>query len=177
MTDTERELAIQHLIEGRDALLAALADVSEAQARFKPDPERWSIAECAEHVAITGDALLAMLMRGVMNPQGIALDPEKYGRLAEALVNRSRRFPAPESIRPTGRFASLADARTHFLDSHERAMAYTLQCQLDLRQHFTVHPLLGEIDCFRCLLLLALHPARHAAQISEIKRDPRFPEN
>ncbi len=177
MTDTERELAVQHLIEGRDALLTAIADVSEGQARFKPDPERWSIAECAEHVVVTGDALLALLQRGVVNPQGVALEAEKYGRLAEALVNRARRFPAPESIRPTGRFASIADARAHFLDGHERAMAYTLHCQLDLRQHFTVHPLLGEIDCFRCLLLLALHPARHAAQIGEIRSDPQFPKN
>ena len=176
MTDVERDLAIEHLIDGRDALLAAIADLSEAQVLFKPDAERWSIAECTEHVAITGDALLALLKRGLANPQGVALEPEKYGRLAEALVNRSRRFPAPESIRPTGRFASIADARAHFLEGHEQAMAYTLQCQLDLRRHFTVHPLLGEIDCFRCLLLLALHPARHAAQIGEIKLDPGFPK-
>lgn len=176
MTDTERELAIEHLIDGRDAFLAAIADLSDAQSGFKPDAGRWSIAECAEHVAITGDALLAMVNRGAANPQGVALDPAKYGRLAAALVDRSRKFPAPESIRPTGRFASIAEARAHFLEGHERAMAFTLQCQLDLRQHFTRHPLLGEIDCFRALLLLALHPARHAAQIGEIKLDPGFPK-
>ena len=176
MTDAERGLAIEHLIDGRDALLTAIAELSDEQAHFKPDAQRWSIAECAEHVAITGDALLALLTKGVTNPQGVALDPAKYGRLAAALVDRSRRFPAPESIRPTGRFASIADARAYFLESHERAISYTLQCQLDLRRHFTLHPLLGEIDCFRCLLLLALHPARHAAQIGEIKLDPEFPK-
>jgi DinB superfamily len=176
MTDAERELAIQHLIDGRDALLAAIADLSEAQVRFKPDAERWSIAECTEHVAVTGDALLALVKKGTANPQAVALDPAKYGRLAAALVDRSRRFPAPDSIRPTGRFALIAKARAHFLDGHERAMAYTRQCQLDLRQRFTLHPLLGEMDCFRCLLLLALHPARHAGQIGEIKLDLRFPK-
>ena len=176
MTDAERALAIEHLIDGRDALLAAIADLSEEQLRFKPDAEHWSIAECAEHVAITGDALLAMVNKGAANPEGVALDPAKYGRLAAALVDRSRKFPAPESIRPTGRFASIADARAHFLDGHQGAMTYVRQCQLDLRRHFTQHPLLGEIDCFRALLLLALHPARHAAQIGEIKLDPRFPK-
>ena len=176
MTDAERELAIGHLIDGRDALLTAIADLSDAQAHFKPDAERWSIAECAEHVAISGDALLALLQKGVANPQGVGLDPAKYGRLATALVDRSRKFPAPDSIRPTGRFGSIAAARAHFLEGHERVMTYTRHCQLDLRRHFTLHPLLGEIDCFRCLLLLALHPARHAAQISEIKLDSRFPE-
>jgi len=30
---------------------------------------------------------------------------------------------------------------------------------------FTPHPVLGEIDCYNSLLLLALHPERHAAQI------------
>ncbi|MBI2680194.1 MAG: DinB family protein [Candidatus Solibacter usitatus] len=176
MTDAERQLAIEHLIDGRDSLLTAIADLSDAQAHFKPDAGRWSIAECTEHVAITGDALLALVQKGVPNPQGVALDPAKYGRLAAALVDRSRKFPAPDLMVPTGRFASIAGARAYFLESHERVMTYTLQCQIDLRRHFTMHPLLGEMDCFRCLLLLALHPARHAAQICEIKLDPRFPE-
>jgi len=34
----------------------------------------------------------------------------------------------------------------------------------------------SEIDCYRCLPLLALHPARHAAQIEEIKLDPGSPK-
>ncbi len=45
MTNSERAFAIQQLIEGRDALLRATTGVSESQARFKPRPDDWSIAD------------------------------------------------------------------------------------------------------------------------------------
>jgi hypothetical protein len=176
MTDSERAFAIQQLIEGRDTLLSATAGLSEAQAQFKPRPDGWSIADCVEHVAITAPMLFALLEKGAANPQGQALIPEKDGRFARAVVDRSRKVAAPQGVRPDGRFRSVDEARERFLASHERAIAYARECGQDLRSLFTPHPLLGEIDCYRCLLLLALHPARHAAQIEEIKRDPAFPK-
>ena len=176
MTDSERAFAIQQLIEGRDALLRAITGVSEAQARFKPRPDGWSIADCVEHIAITEDVLFGLLEKGAANPQGVALNPEKDGRFARAVVDRSRKVGAPERVRPGGRFRSVDEAREHVVAGHERAIAYARECAQDLRSLFTPHPLLGEIDCYRCLLLLALHPARHAAQIEEIKLDPGFPQ-
>lgn len=49
-------------------------------------------------------------------------------------------------------------------------MKFARECTQDLRALYCLHPVLGEIDCHRCLILLALHPARHAAQIDEIKQ-------
>jgi hypothetical protein len=40
----------------------------------------------------------------------------------------------------------------------------------DLRRLFTPHPVLDEIDCYNSLLLPALHPERHAAQIEEFPK-------
>ena len=176
MTDSERAFAIQQLVEGRDALLRAIEGVSEAQAQFKPKPDGWSIADCVEHIAVADGMLFGLLEQGAPNPQGVALGPEKDGRVARAVVDRSRKIAAPERLRPAGRFRSVDEARDHFLAGHGRAIAYARDCAKDLRSLFTLHPLLGEIDCYRCLLLLALHPARHAAQIEEIKLDPAFPK-
>lgn len=50
-------------------------------------------------------------------------------------------------------------------------MKFARECTQDLRALYCLHPVLGEIDCHRCLILLALHPARHAAQIDEIKQE------
>ena len=176
MTDSERAFAISQLIEGRDALLRAIEGVSEVQAQFKPRPDGWSIADCVEHIAIAEDMLFGLLEKGAPNPQGIPLNPEKDGRFARAVVDRSRKVAAPERVRPGRRFRSVDEAGEHLLAGHERAIAYSRDCTEDLRSLFTLHPLLGEIDCYRCLLLIALHPARHAAQIEEIKRDPAYPK-
>jgi hypothetical protein len=175
MTDSERDFALAQLDKGRDALLDAIAGLSEAQLHFHPQPESWSIADCVEHLAVTEDTLFALIAKGAENPAGVPLDPAKDGRMAAAVVDRSRRVSAPSGVRPSGRFASVADAAARFRDGRERAIAWTRACPDDLRRLFMLHPLFGEIDCYRCLLLLALHPARHAAQIAEIKQHPEFP--
>lgn len=175
MTDSERKFATEQLLKGRDALLEAVAGLSEAQLQFRPQPESWSIADCVEHLVIAEDHLFALVAQGAAKPDGVSLDPAKDGRMARAVVDRNRKFLAPPAMRPAGRFASVAQAAAKFQNSRERVIDYARNCQDDLRHQFTMHPLLGEIDCYRCLLLLALHPARHAAQIEEIKQHPDFP--
>ncbi len=165
----------RQLGEGRDALLRTIAGLSEAQLSFKPEPDGWSIAACIEHVAVTEDVLFGLIARGAPSATGVPLDASKDGRFSAAVADRTRKVQAPESVRPSGHFPSPDAARTHFLASYERAIAYAHDCAEDLRHLFTMHPVLGEIDCYRCLLLLAMHPARHAAQIEEIKRHPEFP--
>ena len=175
MTDSEREFATKQLLEGRDAVVRAIDGLADAQLHFKPQPDSWSIADCVEHLAVTEDLMFALVSKGAPNPDGVPLDPVKDGRFSAAVVDRSRKVAAPPGARPHGHFASTQEAVAHFRKGRERALAYTRDCTHDLRRLFTPHPLLGEIDCYRCLLLLALHPARHAAQIEEIKQHPEFP--
>jgi len=176
MTSSDRAFLLKNFEEGRDAFLRSIAGLSEAQLHFKPQPDRWSIADCVEHIALTEDAMYARATQGAANPKGVSLDPEKDARFADAVVARRRKVVAPESFRPAGRFASLDAACNHFLEGRERAIAYVRECAEDVRHLFALHPLLGEIDCYQYLLLLALHPARHAAQIEEIKSDAEFPK-
>ena len=175
MTPSEREFATKCLFDGRDALLRAIEGLSEEQQRFKPQPEAWSIADCVEHVAVVEDFLFALVTHGAVNPNGISLDPAKDERMAAAVVDRRRKVAAPPAMRPAGFFPSVADAAARFRESRERSIAHFGNCQDDLRRLFMIHPVLGEIDCYRCLLVLALHPARHAAQIEEIKQQAGFP--
>ena len=72
---------------------------------------------------------------------------------------------------------SMHQIMTLLQEIRELAIAYAGQCSDDLRHLFALHPLLGEIDCYRFLLLLAAHPARHAVQIEEIKLDTAFPQS
>lgn len=176
MTESEREFLLKHLHEGRDSLLQSIAGLSDAQLNFKPPSGRWSIADCIEHIVLTEDSMFGRATTGTPNQNGVSLDPEKYERFVAAVVGRSRKVVAPEGFHPGGHCGSAAEACKKFLDGRERAIVFARQCPDDLRHLFALHPLLGEIDCYRFLLLLALHPARHAAQIEEIKQDPAFPQ-
>jgi hypothetical protein len=40
---------------------------------------------------------------------------------------------------------------------------------MDLRAKLTMHPIAGIVNCYERLLIMAVHPRRHALQIEETK--------
>ena len=53
LTRQERDSLVQHLEQTRQAFLQSISGLSDAQWTFKAGPDRWSIAEVAEHIAIS----------------------------------------------------------------------------------------------------------------------------
>jgi hypothetical protein len=49
------------------------------------------------------------------------------------------------------------------------------ETQADLRSHFFLHIVFGELDCYQWLVAMGQHTLRHVAQIEEVMRDPGFP--
>jgi hypothetical protein len=96
------------------------------------------------------------------------VDQEREARILTRGADRTNPRVSPEVGRPTGRFGSLADAVQYFLDSREQTVQFVESCQEDLRSRLTTHPLLGPVNCYEVLLLMAVHPHRHAKQIQEI---------
>jgi hypothetical protein len=90
--------------------------------------------------------------------------------ILRGMTNRERKFTAPELARPSGRFSSLPEAIEGFRQRRARSVAYVEQYQEDPRNRTTVHPGLGPISCHEMFLALALHPARHALQIREVRK-------
>ena len=58
---SDKQLLLDSLRQSRDAFLSALDGVREAEAVWKPEPGRWSMLECAEHVAIAEAATVPAL--------------------------------------------------------------------------------------------------------------------
>ncbi len=56
MTQDERNRALSEFHASRKMFLDATEGLSAAQWNFKPDAGAWSVAECAEHIAISEDA-------------------------------------------------------------------------------------------------------------------------
>jgi hypothetical protein len=90
-------------------------------------------------------------------------------------TDRSKKFIAPETARPTGRFGKLADAVNAFQANRSRTIAYIESCRDELRDLETAHPLFGPVTARECLALLTVHPARHAQQVRELRNHPLFP--
>src|SRR5579864_3304431 len=74
ITKEERERAITDLQATRKMFLESVAGLSEAQWNYKPAPEVWSVAETAEHIAVSEDTLLGLVTERLMKSPA---QPEK----------------------------------------------------------------------------------------------------
>ena len=103
---------MSYLHATRKQFVDAVAGVSPEQAKWKAGPDRWSVAEVAEHIAVAEDFIFgAVTEKFVKMPPATAeqkaLTKGKDEIIPKAVPNRSQKFQAPEPIVPKGKFANL----------------------------------------------------------------------
>jgi hypothetical protein len=177
LTPAERERAVAELTASRQVFLDSVAGLSPAQWNFKPDEKTWSVAECAEHIALSEDLLSGSVMKIAQGPAA----PEKKSAVNDdfiltAVVDRTHKFQAPETLRPKKTFATPQETVDHFKAAREKTIAYVQTTQDDLRAHFFDHPVLKTLDDYQWILFLSSHTRRHTAQLNEVKANPNFPK-
>lgn len=181
LTREERNFAMSHLNATRKKFYDAINGLTEAQWKFKAAPDRWSIAECAEHIALAEDALFVRLTQKVMKAPPA---PEKKAELKgkdelviKFVTDRSNKQQAPESLRPSSRWSTPAELFAHFNELRDRTVAYVENTPEDLRAHvMPVPPPLQLVDAYQLILYMSGHSARHTAQIDEVKAAPNYPK-
>lgn len=180
LTADERKEAVKYLEETRKNFLESVKGLSEAQLKFKAAPDKWSVAEVAEHIAVSEETIFGMVTDRIMKspaaPEKKEAAKGKEKLLPALLTDRSSKFQAPEMLKPTNRFASQAELVKAFNASRDKTIAYVNTSQDDLRSHFGPHPVLKDLDAYQWMFLIAGHSARHTAQINEVKADPNFPK-
>ncbi len=181
LTASEREVALNSLQATHDAFLKSIAGLSEKQWRFKPAPDRWSIAEVSEHIAVSESAIFGLVQKQIMmSPSNPDKRPEVAGKdeiVLTKVPDRSHKAQAPEFLKPTNRWATREELTKAFEDSRKATMDYVRTTNDDLRDHFGPHPLLGSLDAYQWILLISAHSERHTKQIEEVKADPNFPKD
>jgi len=181
LSQKEREQGVAELEGSRKAFLDATNRLSEAQWNFKPAPDRWSIAECAEHVGVTETFIRNLIteqaLKGPAEPEKRALVQGKDRSLMTMVVDRTAKLKAPEAIQPTRRWTSSGEITKSVLESRARTIEFVSTTQEDLRDHFMDHPVFKTLDTYQWILLTSGHMRRHTAQIVEVKADPNFPKS
>jgi DinB superfamily len=179
LTPQEREFALKQFQTSHDNFLKSISGLSQKQWTFKPAPDRWSVAEVAEHIAVSESALSGLVQQKVMQSPAAPEKREQVKGKDELIlvVDRSHKAQAPEFLRPTGRWATQSELTKAFEDARKSNMDYIRGTNDDLRDHFFDHPALGTLDGYQWLLLISSHSTRHTAQIEEVKADPNFPKD
>ena len=181
LTQGERDRAVRELEGTRQRFLEAIRGLSPAQWNFKPGPDRWSVAECAEHVTLAEDLYFELVTKQLMQS---AADPSKKREVQgkddmvlATMRDRTSKRVAGEAIQPTHRWATPAEVAAEFNRRRDRTVNYVKTTKDELRSHFQTHRAVGLIDGYQWFLLAAGHTDRHLAQAAEVKASPGYPQH
>ena len=181
LTKSDRAALVNYLKETRNGVETATKGLTDEQLKFKPAPDRWSIAECMEHIAAAEDYLFDLVSNKVMKTAGLtepfdlAKAHEIDAKVKAGVTDRSQKAQAPEPLVPTNRFGSPQGSWKHFVESRKRTIEF-VQNENGLRARVMDSPVAKNMDAYQWVLFLSAHSARHTAQILEVRRDPNFPK-
>src|SRR5579883_1662201 len=180
MTAAERSYLLEQLETSKKEMLASIEGLTDAQWKFKAGPDRWSVAQCAEHLVLSESYIFGATQQilkapAVARPENSNAEYDK--KFVSTIQDRSHKLTAPEPIAPSdgGKFATAADAARAFAAARDKTIAYVKSTNDDLRVHVAPSPV-GQIDDYQFLLLLASHSVRHTLQIKEVQASAGYPK-
>ena len=164
----EKEMLLALLRESREKFLNSFAGLSDEQSRSKSEGS-WSVLDTVEHLTVAEKTMVRLITTG-RRPKSPGT-PNREDLFLHALTDRSRKLQSPEGARPTGRFASLAEAAAQFNAARQKALEFVCSTNEDLRATEVTHPhpAAGTVSTCEMLIVMAKHAERHALQIEEIK--------
>ena len=176
----EQTLLVNHLQRTAKELRAAVKGLSPEQFKFKAAPDKWSVAECLEHISTSEEFIRQIVteraLKAPAKTEGLAERKKNDEKILVGMVDRSQKFQAPEPLKPSNKFATPQAAMAHFLKARKDTVAFVKTSEADFRAHTAPHPLFKELDAYQWLLVVSAHSERHTKQILEVKADPKFPK-
>jgi DinB superfamily len=181
ITDAERTAALKYLETTKADFLKSIKGLSAAQLNFKASSESWSIAECAEHIAITETNLFGMIQGTLKEPANPAKRSEVKitdETVFAVITDRSYKVKTQDFNLPVQKFGSHDGTVKEFLAKREATMNYLKSTNEDLRNHYFTFEVaaLGTVDSYQLFIFLAGHSKRHILQIEEVKANANFPK-
>lgn len=169
------EALLHHLQEQHRVLERAVESVPREQRTVKPAPDRWSVAEILEHVALVEGRLEKLFASKVAEARAAGLGPEQVSLPdlhpwdRSRVLDRSRAVTAGEAVQPTGKLDS--DAAWLALERAFETFRETVRASdgVPLGQIVQPHPVFGPMNLYGWVEFVAGHEARHAKQIIELR--------
>jgi hypothetical protein len=181
LTDADRTALLTELKASQQAVIDTVKGLTPEQITFKPGPDRWSVAECLEHIAATEPMLFGGFIQGKVLKTAPASEADrakvagKDSGVLTMVTDRSKKFQAPNEIRPTGRWTGRDDRLKALGDARAKTISWVETTKDDLRAHVMSGPG-GELDGYQWMMYLSGHTRRHLAQMKEVMASANFPK-
>lgn len=179
LTQHERNYASQFLKDTEQGVFNAVKDLSEAQLKYKPAADKWSVDECVKHIAVSEKNMWSMVEASLQQPANgekrveIKLTDEQVVKGTE---DRSHKVKTSDALKPENTpYNSAAEALASFKENRDKLVAFVNNTKEDLRNHVSILPF-GAYDAYQFILLISAHSNRHTQQIEEVKAEAGFPQ-
>ena len=173
LTSAERQHLVAHLEMTAAWLADEVADLTPAQAAFRPSPDAWTIAEVVEHLVVVAPIYWQDLQSALKQPAGGRTSLMKDEDVLWYGIDRTQKEQAIPGERPGGDLRDPRAAMEIYRKHHDRLLQYVKTTEDDLRSHIVPRQ---RSDAYQWALLISTHEQRHVLQIREIKGNPRFPK-
>ncbi len=177
MTPEERTKVLHWLEESRREFLSALDGVTEQQWKWKPAPDRWSIAEVAEHIVLAEASQFGNVSKAIASRANADWEETTKGKTAmlEAiLAPRLGKAKAPERLVPKGDMTP-AQVKERFEKQRVEIVRFASETDIPLKQHTLDNAFFGTLNGYQWLIYAPLHTMRHEKQIAEVKATAGYP--
>ena len=175
-----RQQLLDHLTRTRQLFLESIAGLSDAQWNWKAAPEKWSIAECAEHITRSESFIRDAIRGATATPTAPELLAKSHGKTETVLkfiTDRSGKFQAPEPLNPMKQGAARSHAAIVADFNFERGRTTEMAASgPDLTAFAFMHPGFQELDLLGWMNFLSGHTERHTLQIAEVMTMPGYPK-
>jgi hypothetical protein len=175
----ERKDALKLLKDTEKGVKDQVKGLTEAQLKFKPAPDKWSVEECVKHIAKSEEMLWQMIdsiIKAAANPDKRSEIKMTDEQVVQRIEDRSTKIKTMEKLMPENiPFKDTEEALKSFKMNREKLIEYVKSTNEDLRNHIATMPF-GMVDSYQMILFTAAHTNRHTQQIMEVKADPNFPK-
>ena len=178
VTKADRDALVAHLKKTEAAFLKSIDGVSDAQWTWKAAPDRWSVAETAEHITKAEDLLRGMVEGMLKAPAHARAPGQDQGQGRDHPEGDSGSQPRRHRRRSRWcRRASFA-SKAALIEAFKAARAKTLAIAggtTDLRAYAKPACRSARWTPTRRILFLSAHTERHTKQIEEVKATAGYP--
>ncbi len=175
----ERNFLTEQLQKSLASFNNTIANLSTEQFNFRFAEDKWTIAECIEHITLAELRFPAIVKEELLKPS----NPEYRKKIQvnekdiiNRLTNKNGKANSPEILKLTGKYPDVQDAISTFRNQRLATIEYVNTITDDLHNHFWKHPATGIVDLYQTIVLMSAHLERHIKQIEEVKLAKDFPK-
>lgn len=177
-TEADRRYLLENLIRSKEELIKETGSLTRQQWSFKESPDRWSINQVVEHIAIWEMLIDHEISRALAD--GVKPDLAKSAApdsvfvqfIMEEKSHISEEYTKPFTYTVPMGLNDLENNVKWFLKLRNESIAFIRDAKQDLRS-YNLKP--GRPPVHQRYITLFGHSDRHLRQIRRIKQDPSFP--